>query len=181
MNKKIYVEGLARRDKFRRLVWNLVYCLFYKWLPKPFFGRWRAFLLRSFGASIGKGCSIAPSCRIWAPWNMVIGDYVCLAEYVDFYCVDEITIESYATVSQRSFLCAASHRIDSIQRSLIHLPITVGLHAWICAEAFVGPGVSIGEGAVLAARGVAVRNLEEWSVYGGNPAKFIKKRILSES
>ena len=150
-------------------------------LPKSCFGRWRIFLLKRFGAKIGKGCSIAPSCRIWAPWNMDLSDCVCLAAGVDFYCVSPIRIEKHVTVSQRAFLCSASHDISSLARPLIHSPIIIEEHAWICAEAFVGAGVTVGEGAVVGARAVVMRDVEPWAVVAGNPAKFVKTRVINET
>lgn len=138
----------------------------------------RNFILKFFGAKIGKGCSIAPSCRIWAPWNMELSHYVCLAENVDFYCVSPISIGSYVTISQRAFLCSASHDITSLSRPLIQAPIVVKDHAWVCAEAFVGAGTTIEEGAVVAARAVVTKGIAPWTVVGGNPAKFIKSRTI---
>lgn len=140
--------------------------------------RWRLALLKLFGAKFGQGCRIAPSVRVWAPWNLSMGDYVCLAEGVDCYSVSPIQISSKATVSQRAFLCSASHDISSLSRPLIHSPISIKEHAWVCAEAFIGPGVNVGEGAVVAARAVVVKDVEPWMVVGGNPSKIIKKREL---
>jgi putative colanic acid biosynthesis acetyltransferase WcaF len=181
MGERLYVDTLSRRHKLARLLWNVVYLLVYCWLPKPCFGRWRIFLLKLFGAKIGKGCSIAPSCRIWAPWNMNLSEYVCLAEGVDFYCVSPIRLEAHVTVSQRAFLCSASHDISLLSRPLIHSPIVIQKHAWVCAEAFVGTGVTIAEGAVLGARSVAMKDIEPWAVVAGIPAKFVKTRVISDS
>jgi putative colanic acid biosynthesis acetyltransferase WcaF len=180
MAKRLYVDALPMRLKLARLLWDIVYLLAYRWLPKSCFGRWRLFLLKRFGAKIGKGCSIAPSCRIWAPWNMDLSDYVCLAEGVDFYCVSPIRLGSHATISQRAFLCSASHDISSLSRPLIHSPISIKEDAWVCAEAFIGPGVNVGEGAVVAARAVVVKDVEPWMVVGGNPSKILKKRELEK-
>jgi len=181
MAKRLYVDALPMRLKLARLLWNIVYLLAYRWLPKSCFGRWRLFLLKRFGAKIGKGCSIAPSCRIWAPWNMHLSDYVCLAEGVDFYCVSPIRLGSYATISQRAFLCSASHDISSLSRPLIHFPIIIEEHAWICAEAFVGAGVTVAAGAVVGARAVVMRDVGPWAVVAGNPAKFVRTRSLNDS
>lgn len=180
MAERLYVDTLTRRHKLARLSWNIVYLLAYCWLPKPYFGRWRIFLLKRFGAKIGKGCSISPSCRIWAPWNMNLSDYVCLAEEVNFYCVSIIRLEAHVTVSQRAFLCSASHDISSLSRPLIHSPIVIKEHAWVCAEAFVGAGVTVAEGAVVGARAVVVKNVEPWAVVAGNPAKLLKTRVIRE-
>ena len=140
---------------------------------------WRRFLLRVFGAKIGKGANILPSCKVWAPWNLSIGNFSCLSEDVDCYSVDKITIGDQVVVSQGAFLCCASHDISSPIMELIHKPIVIGNNAWVAAKVYVAPGVNIGEGAVVGACSVVFKDVSAWSVVAGNPAKFIKKRELS--
>ena len=108
-------------------------------------------------------------------------EYACLASDVDCYNVAPIHIGKFATVSQGVFLCTASHDITSPDHELITAPITLGDRAWIGAGAFVGMGVTIGEGAVVGARAAVFKDVEPWSVVGGNPAKFIKKRIIRDA
>jgi putative colanic acid biosynthesis acetyltransferase WcaF len=163
------------------LVWLVVYYFLFRWTPSFCLHTWRICLLRLFGATIGHGCKVAPSAFVWAPWNLTMGDFCCLAGHTDIYTVDSITIASNVTVSQRSFLCTASHDICSLRRPLTHKPIAIGEHAWVCAEAFVGPGVTIGEGSVVAARGVVTRDVAPWTVVGGNPAKKIKDRDVNQA
>jgi putative colanic acid biosynthesis acetyltransferase WcaF len=110
-----------------------------------------------------------------------MGDQSALSESVDCYCADKVWIESHTTVSQYSFLCTASHDIRDPHMELTTAPITIKSYAWVCAGAFISPGVEIGEGGVVAARAVVVKNVDPWTVVGGNPAKFIKRRILRES
>lgn len=162
-------------NKVARVVWGIVWLLLYRPSPKPLHG-WRRFLLRLFGARIGRAAVVHPSARIWAPWNLAIGDYGCLSPGVDCYAVDRITIGRHATVSQYSFLCAASHDIDSADMALTTAPITIGDHAWVAADAFVGPGVVIGEGAVVGARASVFKNVPPWTVVVGNPARMIRSR-----
>lgn len=176
-----YQSALTLKSKLARLVWVCVCLLLFRPTPVWACHKWRVFLLKSFGAKIGKGCKIAPSVRVWAPWNLTMGDFSCLADHVDCYTVDAIVIGSKVTVSQRSFLCTASHDIRSLTRPLIHSPICIDHHAWVCAEAFVGPGVTIGEGSVVAGRSVVMRDVDAWKVVGGNPAKVLKERVLEES
>jgi putative colanic acid biosynthesis acetyltransferase WcaF len=107
-----------------------------------------------------------------------MGDYSCLSENVDCYAVAAITIGTQAVVSQGAFLCCASHDISSPTMELIYKPIVIGDNAWVAAGAFVAPGVTIGEGAVVGACAVVTKDVEPWSVVAGNPAKFIKKRVL---
>lgn len=121
---------------------------------------------------------MASNCFVWAPWNLEMEDYVCLADNVDCYSQDKIRLGSYVTISQRTFLCTASHDITSLRRPLIHSPIIIKNHAWVCAEAFVGPNVTVGEGAVVGARAMVTKNVDPWIVVAGNPACFVKKREL---
>ena len=176
MSHRIYEDRLTFKLRLRRFFWGVIYTTLFRWTPRWILDGWRVFLLRSFGSKIGTGCRIAPSCRIWAPWNLEMGNQSALAEAVDCYSVDKIIIGNSVCISQRSFLCTASHDINFIKRPLIHSPINIQDHSWVCAEAFVGPGVQIGEGAVIAARAMVVKNVEPWSVVGGNPARFLKRR-----
>src|SRR3954470_22266942 len=163
------------RNRVGRACWGVICTLCFRFSPRLLFG-WRNFLLRCFGAKIGPRCAIYPSCRIWAPWNLEMGVESCLGENVDCYCVDKIRLGSYVTVSQYAHLCTASHDITSPDMRLITAPINIADKAWVCAGAFLGPGVLIGEGAVAAAHSVVVRNVDPWAVVGGNPARFIKTR-----
>ena len=105
-------------------------------------------------------------------------DYSCLAPKVDCYNVAPVTVGANATISQGAFLCTASHDITNPHLPLITAPITIGDQAWVAAEAFVGMGVTVGEGAVVGARAVVVKDVNPWTVVGGNPAKFIKQRVI---
>jgi putative colanic acid biosynthesis acetyltransferase WcaF len=175
---RIYQDNLPLRSKLARLVWTLFYSLLFRPSPPWALRTWRIVLLRAFGAKIGKGCRIDPSCRIWAPWNLSVGDYVALAKNVDCYCVSRIKIGTNVAVSQRSFLCTASHDISSLTRPLIHKPIHIQDHVWVCAQAFVGPGVTVGEGAIVGACAVVTKDVVPWTIVAGNPARFIKKREI---
>lgn len=166
-------------DQFRRLIWSLMHFVLIKWTPRWACREWRSIVLRLAGAKIGQGCSIDPTCKIWAPWNLELGDYVCLAEGVDCYCVGRVSIGSKCTVSQRAFLCTATHDISMLTRELIVSPIRIEPHAWICAEAFVGPGVLIATGAIVGARAAVFRDIEAWTVVGGVPARFLKQRVIT--
>ena len=137
---------------------------------------WRAFLLRCFGATLGKDCHIYPGCRIWAPWNLHCEDVVALADGSEIYNPWMVSIGSHATVSQQAYLCTASHDLDDPAFPMVGKPIVIGGRAWICARATVLPGVTVHEGAVLALGAVATRDLEPWTVYAGNPARPVRKR-----
>lgn len=164
-----YRDTLSRREKALRLIWGAVWLVLFRPTPRWAFHGWRRQLLRLFGAKVGTGCRISPSCSVWAPWNLEMGDYVALADNVDCYSVAKIRIGTKAAVSQRSFLCAASHDPSSLLRPLRRKPITVQNHAWIAAEVMVLPGVTIGEGTVVAARSVVTKDLPPWRICVGNP------------
>ncbi len=110
-----------------------------------------------------------------------MGDYSVLGDQVDCYCMNRITIGSKVAVSQRAFLCTGSHDVTSLRRPLTTAPIVLENHVWVAAQAFVGPGVTIGEGAVVAACACVVRDVDPWVIAGGNPAVRLKERVLSET
>ncbi len=172
-----YRNPLGFRNKAGRALWGAVWLLLFR--PSPFFlFGWRRFLLRLFGAKVGRGVNVYPSCRIWAPWNLEMGDYSCLSHHVECYSVAPVRIGAHAVVSQYSYLCTAGHDIADPHMKLVTAPITVGDGAWVAADVFVGPGVSIGDGAVVGARAAVFKDVPPGEVWGGNPARFIKKRPL---
>ena len=175
-----YKDLMPLSSRLGRILWNLVWFLLF--LPSPrylFF--WRCFLLRLFGAKIGSGAHIYPSAKIWAPWNLEMGDRSSLGVGVNCYCMDKISIGENATISQGAHLCAGTHDIRDPQFQLMTKPIVVGRNAWVAAEAFIGPGVTVGEGAVIGARAVVFRDVAAWVVAAGNPAKRIGNRKLRDS
>ena len=180
MKQYKYVNHLSRRNQMARLIWGISCGLLFRPTPRWALNGWRCTVLRLFGAEIGTGCRIDPKVRIWAPWNLSLGDYVALAEGVDVYCVSRITIGSQVTISQRSFLCTASHETTSLNRPLIHAPIRIGDHVWVAAEAMIQPGVVLHEGAVVGARAVIRRDVPAWTIWAGNPAREVGKRRIAE-
>lgn len=175
-----YVNCFSVGNKLRRLGWNLVCTIAFRPTPRWALNGWRSALLRAFGAKVGEGCRIDPNVRIWAPWNLTMGAYSALAEDVDCYNVDQIKIGSKVAISQRTFLCTASHDISSLLRPLVHAPIEIGDHVWVAAEAMLHPGVRLGEGSVIAARTVLRDDTKPWSIWAGNPARQVGKRTLSD-
>lgn len=172
-----YNSPLGWRTQLGRVAWAMAWATLFRPSPRVCFG-WRRMLLRLFGARMARGTNVYPTTSIWAPWNLSMGEGACLAAGVDCYCVDQIEIGANATVSIRSFLCTASHDIRDPSRALTTAPIVIGPDAFIFAEAFVGPNVTIGTGAVLAARAVVVRDVDPWTVVAGNPAKPVSTRVL---
>lgn len=175
MNLSDYKE---KKPRFLlRCVWYIVNLFLFRTLRGRLFSGFRKVLLRTFGAKVDKDAYIYATCRVYAPWNLEVGR-ACLGPGVELYNKSKICIGDDCVVSQRSFLCTASHDVSSLMLPLLQSPITLKDNSWVAAEAFVGPGVTIGEGAVVGARAAVFRDVEPWSVVGGNPARFIKKRKI---
>jgi len=175
----IYRNRLSYYNRIGRVLWAVVWLTLYRPSPLPLFG-WRRLLLRCFGACIGTKANPYPSCRIWAPWNLTMGAFSCLANDVDCYSVDSIVLGEFATVSQQAMLCTATHDYNDPNFRLVTKPIMIGPRAWIGARAFVGPGVNVGEGAVVGAASAVFRDVSSWTVVGGNPAHPLKKRSIAK-
>lgn len=167
----------SRKNQITRAVWAIVYFVAFRPSPRPMHG-WRRSLLRLFGAKLGRGAKVFSTARIWAPWNLAMGDYSTIAPDVDCYSAGRITIGAHTTISQYSFLCAASHDHTHPNIPLFTAPISIGDQVWVCADVFVGPGVSIGDGTVVGARSSVFTDLPAWKVCMGSPARARSDRIL---
>lgn len=137
-------------------------------------------VLRLMGAKIGQGVKIYPSTKICFPWNIEIGDNSLISWDVNLYSLGKIKIGENCIISQGSHLCAGSHDYTKPNLPLTRDPIHIGSETWICAEAFIGPGVTVGRGCVIAARSVVMKDLPDLSIAGGNPARILKKRAAEE-
>ena len=164
-------------NRIGRVLWEIVWWLLFRWSLRPCHA-WRRMLLRAFGAKIGRRVHVYPSCRIWAPWNLTMGDYACLADHVDCYCVAPIAIGEHSTISQYSYLCTATHDHRQTTMPLVLKPIIIEDQVWVCADVFVAPGIRIAQGAVVGARSTATQHVRPWTIVAGNPAKFLKERVL---
>ena len=169
-------QKYSRCEQLRRVLWG-VGKLFFRFSPRPCFG-WRRFVLRCFGATVGRNVNTYPSTRIYFPWNLTAGDWSALGEEVFIYNLGPVTLGEKVTVSHRAHLCAGTHDYTQPDLPLLKPPIEIKSQAWVCADAFVGPGVTVGEGAVVGARAVVMKNVEPWMVVAGNPAREIKRREL---
>lgn len=163
------------KHRLLRAFWNITWAALGRWTPAPAHA-WRRALLAAFGAKIDPKARVYPGVNIWYPPNLTMAAHATLGPGANCYCMAPISIEAYGLVSQRAHLCAGTHDIDDPNFQLQARSISIGAYAWVAAEAFVGPGVSVGEGAVLGARAVTVKDLEAWSVYAGNPAKRLRDR-----
>jgi putative colanic acid biosynthesis acetyltransferase WcaF len=169
-------------NRLYRFLWSIVSSTLFRYSPRPFH-KWRSFLLKCFGAKIGNGVHIYPRVIIWAPWNLEIEDQCGIGDGAILYSQDKIKIGYRAVVSQGAYLCTGTHDYKSFGLPLITRPINIGNFAWVAAEAFIHPGVTLGDGCVVGARSVVLKDMPAWSVCTGNPCQFVKhyKKIEDEN
>lgn len=172
-----YIDTIPKSDKAYRFFWRITSLFLFKPFSLPFFNSWRIFLLKLFGATIGKNCVIHSSINLPSPKNLILGSYSALGPEVKLH-IGKTIIGDKVTVSQRTYLCSATHETTSINTPFISGTIIIKNYAWIAAEAFIMTNVTIGEGAIVGARAAVFKNVDDWTIVGGNPAKFIKKRII---
>jgi len=163
----------TRKEMILRAIWTVLEPLFFSLSPRLFYS-WRNTLLRIMGAKIGKGVKIYPSARIMYPWLLQIGDRTTISWQVKVYNLGFSTIGSYTMISQYSHLCGGTHDYKSKEFDLLRTGFHIGNHVWIAADAFIGPGVTVNDGAVVAARAVVVKDVDAGTVVGGNPARMLK-------
>lgn len=181
MKKEIpqYIDTIPKTDKIYRLFWRIVSLFLFRPFTLPFFNGWRIFLLKCFGAEIGKGCIVFSSVYIPSPKRFKMGINSCIGPEVKLHFGSTV-IGNKVTVSQRTYLCSATHDTTSINTPFVHGVIIVKDFAWVAAEAFIMSNVTIGKGAIVGARAAVFKSVDDWTIVGGNPAKFIKKRIIND-
>lgn len=174
-----YIDTIPKSDKVYRLIWRIISLFLFKPFSLPFFNEWRIFLLKVFGAKIGKHCNIYASAYIPSPRNLIMGMHSTLGPEVKLH-IGKTMIGNKVTVSQRTYLCSATHETDSINVPFIAGEIEIEDFVWIAAEAFIMTNTVIGEGSIIGARAVVIKDVVAWTIVAGNPAKFIKNRIIKE-
>jgi putative colanic acid biosynthesis acetyltransferase WcaF len=177
MDLSHYTEPKPRHLK--RIIWYFVNATLFRCLIGIPLRYPRNILLRLFGAKIPLKSLVYPSCKIWAPWNLEIGEYSCIGPNTELYNKAPIVIKNNCVISQGTHIYTASHDYTNTCHPLITNPIIIEDQVWIAADVFIGMGVTIGEGAVVGARACVFKDVEPWIVVGGNPAKFIKKREIN--
>jgi len=171
-------QGFDRgASRLKEALWVVVRTILFERMPFRMYGlkRW---MLRRFGAKVGKGVVIKPGVRITFPWKLSLGDNVWLGEECWLLNLAPITIEANVCISQRAMLCTGSHDYKSTRFDLIVKPIHVEGGSWVAAAAWVGPGVRIRSHAVVCAGSVATVDLEAYGIYQGIPAKKIRLRRI---
>lgn len=186
LNKHLFMNRIGHVStsiKLKRTIWNIISLFLFRFLGTKLFRRWRIMLLKIFGADIKWDSEVYSSVKIWAPWNLKMGHRACLGPDVICYNQDNVILEDDVVVSQYSYLCTASHDVNMLNtanNSLIIAPITIKEKAWIGSRAFIGLGVTIGKAAVVGATASVYKDVEDYHIVGGNPAKTIKIRSLNE-
>ena len=159
------------RPRLFVLLWQIVQATVFACTPQPAYA-WRRWLLRRFGAKVGRGVLVRQTVRITYPWNVTLGDYCWIGDHVELYSHGPITIGQSAVISQRSYLCTSTHNHADIAFPIIRRSIVVEPEAWVAADSFIAPGVRIGRGSIVAARSTVLRSVAAGTIVSGNPAKF---------
>jgi putative colanic acid biosynthesis acetyltransferase WcaF len=170
-------NNYTTNEYLKRILWILTFP-FFRFSPRHFY-LWRTFLLRLFGAKIGKNVRIFPSSRIMFPWELRIGDNVVISWNVTVYDLGRLTIGKDVVVSQGVHLCGGTHDYTGKDFYIIKSKIDIEDGVWIAADAFIGPDVVIGKECVIGARSVVLQSTEPYGVYTGNPARLIKNKTSS--
>lgn len=175
MEQKRLVSPWTPREKIGRVLWSIVQATVFRLTFHNWYGVRNA-LLRLFGARLGKDVRLRRTVRIEIPWNLDFADGVTIGDFVILYSLGPIKIGARSFASQYAHLCAGTHDGSRSDYPLLREPITIGEDVWIAADAFVGPGVTIGDRAILGARASAFGDLPADMICVGNPAKPIKPR-----
>ena len=175
MNEELGRSPYTPKEKAGRILWAVVQGIFFRFSFHSWYG-WRRRLLAAFGAQLDPIVRIRRTVRVECPWNLSIGHDSAIGDRATLYCLGRVTIGARVTISQGAHICAGTHDFTRRAMPLIRPSIDIGDDVWICTDAFVGPGVSVGAGAILGARGVAMRELESWTIYTGNPATPVRPR-----
>lgn len=164
--------------KIKRGLWNCVWVFLFRPTPKRLGNSWRLWLLRRFGTVVHGSALIEASCKILQPWLLEIGDGSAVGHHVELYNYALISIGAMTVISQYSYLCTGTHDYTDPNMPLIWQPIKIGSQCWVAADVFIAPGVTVGEGSVIAARSVVTRDMPAWTVCAGQPCRPLKPRVL---
>jgi putative colanic acid biosynthesis acetyltransferase WcaF len=169
-------KNFRGKNAFIVQLWWLVQSILFRTSPQFLYG-WRNFLLRLFGAKIGKKVIIRPSVKITYPWKLSIGNYSWIGDDVDLYTLGKIDIGNHVVISQRSYLCTGSHDYNQADFAIYQKPIKIHDQVWIATDVFIAPGVTIHEGSLVGVRSSVFTNIPSNKICVGTPAKIIRERI----
>lgn len=170
--------GFRGRSAITVQLWWLVQSTLFRMSPQLAYG-FRRWLLRCFGASVGAGAIIRPSVEITYPWKVRIGANAWVGDHVVLYSLGEIEIGDHAVVSQGSYLCTGDHDYAQFEFPIRARKITVEPEAWVAADVFIAPGITIGRGAVIGARSSVFSDMPSGMVCIGYPCKPVKPRLAA--
>jgi putative colanic acid biosynthesis acetyltransferase WcaF len=176
LNASPYTTG----EKGRRAAWEIVQATLFRWSPQPL-RRWRAMLLRLFGARLGRDVRVHRTARVEMPWRIALGDFATVGREAWLYSIGDVSIGDHATIGPRCVICAGDHDLDDPATPLRRRPVVVGAHAWLGMGVFVGPGVTIGDGAVVGAASAVFSHLPADTVCHGHPARPQRRRAGATS
>ncbi len=167
--------GFRGRSGLTVLLWQTVQQTLFAWSPQPAYG-WRRWLLRLFGAEVGRGVLVRPTARVTYPWKVKLGNHCWIGDNAELYSLGSIIIGDNAVVSQRSYVCAATHDYKDIRFPLVAKAVTIEREAWIAADCFIAPGVTIGAGAIVGARSTVLQSVDSATIVAGYPATIKGRR-----
>lgn len=156
-------------------LWWIIQSTLFAWSPQFLYG-WRRFLLRLFGANIGKKVIVRPTVKTQFPWKVKIGDYSWIGDDVVLYSLGDISIGSHVVISQKSYICTGTHDPQKVNFDIYSHNITIEDQCWIASDVFIAPGVTIGRGTLVGARSSVFTSLPAGKICMGNPAIVIKNR-----
>ncbi|WP_442844802.1 WcaF family extracellular polysaccharide biosynthesis acetyltransferase [Leeuwenhoekiella sp. H156] len=166
------------RSKITTQLWWIVQSTLFSWSPQVFYG-WRRFLLRLFGAKIGKGVLIRPTAKITYPWNIEIGDYSWIGEDNVLYSLGKIYIGRHVALAHKVYLNTGGHEYNKTTFDIFAKPVYISDECWLTNDVYIAPGVSLAKGTIIAARSSVLKSiLEEGKICAGTPARIIKDRLL---
>ena len=172
-----YHSPWSLSQRVKMFTWEYIWLLFCSWTPKPA-NQWRLFWLKLFGCKIYGKPFVHQRARIQIPWNLILHNHACLGDRASAYTLGVIEIFEYATVGQEAYLCTGTHAFEKPSLNLVTSKIIIERNVFIGARAFVMPGITIGENAIVGAGSLVTRNVEKNTIVGGNPAKFLKYRTI---
>lgn len=187
MKSRVRLAEFGKNNDFERgrgkaveIFWYLIKCFFFL-SPLPWPSSIKVRILRVFGAKVGSGVYIKPRVNIHFPWRLEIGDDAWIGEEANLLSFELIKIGANCCVSQRAFLCCGNHDYRISHMPYRNAPITLKDGSWVGAQVFVGPGAVLGYDSIAVAGSVLSGEIPDGEIYGGNPAKFLRRRWKDDS